>query len=127
MIAYLQDEKDCTEIESWVSAAKAAAAMRNNRLGLLSHYYGGMIEVYSDLTKHSATFVSHIEMLEIYELKRHRDEVSNVEIKNRIKEFNIAFEISRECEDSEIERAAKTSVALDKLVKNHNFSGMTYY
>ena len=81
--------------------------MRNNRLGLLSHYYGGMIEVYSDLTKHSATFVSHIEMLEIYELKRHRDEVSNVEIKNRIKEFNIAFEISRECEDSEIERATK--------------------
>ena len=124
---YLQDEEAWSEIEAWTEAARVAAAMRNNRLGVLGHYYGGMLDVYTDLTKQSATFGTHIEMLEMCELKKFRDAVTENEIQAKIQEFNSTFEVSSECETSEIERAARTSVALDKLVKNHNLGSMAYY
>jgi L-arabinose isomerase len=124
---YLQDEEAWAEIEAWTEAARVAAALRNNRLGVLGHYYGGMLDVYTDLTKQSATFGTHIEMLEMCELKKFRDAVSDSEIEEKIKEFHATFEVSSECEPDEIERAARTSVALDKLVKAHNLGAMAYY
>jgi L-arabinose isomerase len=101
--------------------------MQNNRLGVLGHYYGGMLDVYTDLTKQSATFGNHIEMLEMCELKKYRDEVCSTEIQEKIEEFQAVFEVSSECEQTEIERAARTSVALDKLVKTHNLGSIAYY
>lgn len=124
---YLHDEEAWTEIKAWTEAAKVATAMRNNRLGILGHYYGGMLDVYTDLTKLSATFGTHIELLEMCELKKYRDEANEPEVAAKIEEFTNTFEVSPECEKSEIERAARTSVALDKLVKSHNLGSMAYY
>ncbi|HKK81579.1 MAG TPA: L-fucose/L-arabinose isomerase family protein [Prolixibacteraceae bacterium] len=124
---YLQNQEAWQEIENWAEAAKVAAVMRNNRLGVLGHYYGGMLDVYTDLTKQSAVFGTHIEMLEMCELKKYRDEASEPEVTAKIEEFTNAFEVSPECEKIEIERAARTSVALDKLIENHDLGSMAYY
>jgi L-arabinose isomerase len=124
---YLADEVAWQEIGNWAEAARVAKAMRNNRLGLLGHYYGGMLDVYTDLTKQSAVFGNHIELLEMCELKKYRDEVTNEEILTKIKEFNSVFEVSNECEIAELERSAKTSVALDKLIEKRNLGSMAYY
>ena len=124
---YLHDEEAWDEIKAWTEAATVAAAMRNNRLGVLGHYYNGMLDVYTDITKQSAVFGTHIELLEMCELKKYRDEVSETEIQEKIKEFNAAFDVSPECETAEIERATRTSIALDKLVKTRNLGSMAYY
>jgi L-arabinose isomerase len=124
---YLQDEEAWREIEAWTEAARVAAAMRNNRLGILGHYYGGMLDVYTDTTKQSAVFGTHIELLEMCELKKYRDEVTDAEVQSKIQEFHKAFDVSLECEMDEIERAARTSLALDKLVKVRNLGSMAYY
>jgi L-arabinose isomerase len=124
---YLQDELAWQEIAAWTEAGHVATAMRNNRLGVLGHYYGGMLDVYTDLTKQSAVFGTHIELLEMCELKKYRDQVTSQEIQNKISEFNSAFDVAPECEAEEIERAAKTSVALDILVKKRNLGSMAYY
>jgi len=124
---YLQQKEVWSDIESWLEAARVAAALRVNRLGILGHYYGGMLDVYTDVTKQSAIFGTHVEILEMCELKKYRDEVTETEIKSKIDEFHTAFEVVAECEAYEIERAAKTSVALDKLVKNRNLGSMAYY
>jgi len=124
---YLQDEEAWSEIKAWTEAATVAAAMRNNRLGILGHYYNGMLDVYTDTTKQSAVFGTHIELLEMCELKKYRDEATEAEVKKKIEELNSAFDVSEECEITEIERAARTSVALDQLVKNHNLGSMAYY
>ena len=124
---YLQDEEAWKEIETWAEAARVSRAMRNNRLGILGHYYGGMLDVYTDLTKQSAVFGTHIELLEMCELKKWRDEVSDSEVEAKILEFHETFDVSPECEEHEIERAAKTSVALDKLIENHHLGSMAYY
>ena len=124
---HLEDEDAWTEIQAWTEAAKVAESLRNNRMGILGHYYGGMLDVYTDLTKQSSIFGTHFEMLEMCELKKLRDTVSEKELEDKLEEFHSTFEVASECEENELLRAAQTSVALDKLVENHNLSSLAYY
>ena len=124
---YLDDPEAWREIEAWTEAAMVARAMRENRLGVLGHYYGGMLDVYTDLTKQSASFGTHIEMLEMCELSRLREESTEEEVNQKVGEFQQTFDVVDECETEEIERAARTSVALDKLIKKHDLGSMAYY
>jgi len=124
---YLQDKEAWSEIEAWSDAARVAASMKSNRMGVLGHYYGGMLDVYTDITKQSAVFGTHFELLEMCELKKYRDEATEVQVCAKIEEFNRTFEVTPECEQFEIERAAKTSVALDKLIERHNLGSLAYY
>lgn len=124
---FLEDKTVWEEITEWVEAARAAKSLRYNRMGILGHYYGGMLDVYTDLTKMSAVFGTHFEILEMCELKSLRDETTGIEKDQKISEFYNTFEINDDCEKAEIERAAKTSVALHKLVKNHQLGSLAYY
>ncbi len=124
---YLQDDEAWQEIEEWVAAAKVAIGMSTNRVGVLGHYYCGMLDVYSDMTQQSAVFGNHFEILEMCELVELRQSVTTEEVTARIAAFGEAFDVSDECEAGELERAAKTSVALDKLVEKHRLGSMAYY
>ncbi len=124
---HLQDGKAWEEIKKWVEAAKVAKALRNNRMGILGHYYSGMLDVYTDLTKQSTVFGTYFEMLEMCELKKYRDEVTKEQLDTKIAEFHSAFDVVPECDPAEIERAARTSVALDKLVTAHRLGSLAYY
>jgi L-arabinose isomerase len=124
---YLGEQAVWDEIQGWIEAAGVASAMRNNRLGVLGHYYCGMLDVYTDLTKQAATFGNHIELVEMCEVKKFRDEATDDEVEAKIREFHSVFEVTEACEKEEIERAARTSVALDKLVETHNLGSMAYY
>jgi len=124
---YLDEPQVWTEIQDWIDAARVASIMQTNRLGVLGHYYGGMLDVYSDLTKQSAAFGTHIEIVEMCELKKYRDAVTVPEIEEKILEFKNVFEVVDACEEDEIIRAAKTSVALDKLVEKHDLGALAYY
>ncbi|MGQ8337547.1 hypothetical protein ACUNWD_13445 [Sunxiuqinia sp. A32] len=124
---YLDDEKAWCEINQWIDATHVAEVMRSNRLGILGHYYNGMLDVYTDLTQQSSAFGTHIELLEMCELKKYRDEANESEVKLKIEEFHKTFDVSESCEASEVLRAAKTSVALDKLVEKHQLGSMAYY
>jgi len=124
---YLQDTEAWQEIEDWVDAAKVVAGMRANRVGVLGHYYCGMLDVYSDLTQQSAVFGNHFELLEMCELNALRKAVSAEEIAVKVAEFHQKFDVSDECEQTELERAAQTSVALDQLIAKHNLGSMAYY
>jgi len=124
---YLQQPEVWTEIESWLEAARVAAALRTNRMGILGHYYCGMLDVYTDVTKQAAVFGTHFEILEMCELKKLRDDVTEQEVAAKIEEFYSAFDVVSECEPMEMDRAARTSIALDKLVKNRNLGSMAYY
>jgi L-arabinose isomerase len=124
---YLDEQAVWDDIQDWIDAANVAATMRNNRLGVLGHYYCGMLDVYSDLTKQASAFGTHIEIVEMCEVKKYRDAVTSTEIENKIEDFKTTFEVIDACEEEELVRAAKTSIALDKLVENHNLGSMAYY
>jgi len=124
---YLQEPYVWKEIEVWISAVRVVSGMRNNRMGILGHYYCGMLDVYTDTTLQSISFGTHIELLEMCELKALRDTVTADELEAKYVEFEEKFDIDSHCEEYELKRAAQTSVALDKLVEKHRLGSMAYY
>ncbi len=124
---HLQDPEVWCELREWVDAARVRAGMRENRLGVLGHYYCGMLDVYSDLGQQSAVFGTHVELLEMCELHALREAVTKREVAEKRKEFRKRFDVSPACETAELERAARTAAALDALVAKHDLGSMAYY
>lgn len=123
----LDDAEAWREIGDWVEAARVAAVMRNNRVGVLGHYYCGMLDVYSDMTQQAAVFGCHFELLEMCRLRELRDAVTDARVEEKLGQFRQEFEVAPECSEAELLRAAKTSCALDELVRLHDIGAMAYY
>jgi len=124
----LHDDPECwNEIREWVEAAKVARIMAFNRMGCMGHYYSGMLDIYSDLTRQYACFGGHIELLEVEELVAFRKTVTENETKQRVELFYEKFDIQPDCAKEDLENAAITSVALDKLVARYKLGSMAYY
>jgi L-arabinose isomerase len=115
------------EISEWIEAARVAYVMEHNRLGVMGHYYGGMLDIYSDLTQQCAHFGGHIEVVEVDELAVLRRQVQDAQIKKRVADFHSSFDIQPDCPAEELDRAARTSVALDRLVEIHKLGSLAYY
>jgi L-arabinose isomerase len=124
----LDHDPECWgEIDAWIDAARVAAGMFGNRLGLMGHYYNGMLDIQSDLTLHCATFGTHIEHIEVEELAARRCDISATAVKARVQEFHEVFEIQPDCEADDLTEAARTAVALDRLVHDHRLGSLAYY
>jgi len=123
----LDDPDAWEEIDEWTEAARVAEVMARNRLGILGHYYNGMLDVYSDPTQQSVFFGTHVEHLEIGDLKLSRDRVTEKEIAAKIAEFAREFDVLPECSREEIRRAARTACALDRLVAEKKLGSLAYY
>lgn len=115
------------EIGEWIEAARVAHVMEHNRLGVMGHYYQGMLDIYSDLTQHSAYFGGHIEIIEVEELAALRRQFTDADVSGRVAEFKRIFDVQTDCSDEELLRAARTSVALDRLVESHELGSLAYY
>jgi L-arabinose isomerase len=115
------------EIDEWIEAGRVAHTMEHNRLGAMGHYYGGMLDVYSDLTQQCAYFGGHIELLEVDELASLRRDVGISAIARRVDDFRKHFDVQSDCSQQELERAARTSVSLDQLVERHRLGSLAYY
>lgn len=123
----LTDPSTWQEIEEWIAAATVKAALAENRLGLLGHDYGGMLDVATDITQVAITFGSHIEMLEADELSGLREGITEQEIVQRVRLFEEQFAVQPDCPPAELRRAARTSLALDQLVEKHDLHSLAYY
>jgi len=93
----------------------------------MGNYYGGMLDIYSDLTQQCAYFGGHIEILEVEELAALRRDVNDADASRKIAEFRTAFDVQTDCSPGELLRAARTSVALDLLVERHHLGSLAYY
>ena len=82
---YLDEEGVWTQIRAWIDAARVAEGMRNNRMGVLGHYYCGMLDVYTDLTKMSGAFGTHFELLEMCELHELRKGLPTLKRRRRFR------------------------------------------
>jgi len=115
------------EIDEWILAARVRRTLAEMRLGLLGHYYNGMLDIATDLTQVAITFGCHIEQLEVDELSALRGEVSEKEISDRASVFREHFDVQTDCSEEELARAARTSVALDRFVQEHDLQALAYY
>ncbi len=124
----LDDDPECwTQVDDWIEAARVAHAMEHNRLGAMGHYYGGMLDIYSDLTQQCVTFGGHVEIIEVDELSDLRGRVSEADVRDRVALVHDVFDVEPDCPADELERAARTSVALDRLAEGHRLGSLAYY
>lgn len=124
----LHNDEECwTEVREWVEAAKVASIMFHNRMGCMGHYYSGMLDIYSDLMQQYAHFGGHMEIIEVDELADIRKQVTQEEIAGRVKLFYDSFDVQSDCSVEELERAARTSVALDRMVETYKLGSIAYY
>lgn len=124
----LHDDPKCwQELEEWLRAAEVVHALSHSRLGLMGHYYGGMLDIATDLTQVSGSFDLHIEMLEVDELSALRRDVTGEAIAKKLEEFRKFFTVGTDCTKEELARAAQTSVALDRLIEKKNLDMIAYY
>jgi L-arabinose isomerase len=115
------------ELEAWLKAAEIAKSLSHSRLGLMGHYYGGMLDIATDLTQLSGRFGVHIEHIEVDELSALRRNVSDREVAAKLAEIEQFFDVNTGCSGADLSRAAKTAVALDALIEGNNLDMLAYY
>ena len=81
------DEACWREIDEWMDAARVSHTLSHTRLGLMGHYYGGMLDIATDLVAVCNIFGVHIEQLEVDELSRLRAEASEAAIQSSSRSF----------------------------------------
>jgi L-arabinose isomerase len=123
----LEDERTWTEIEEWLAAARVRSTLAEARLGLMGHYYSGMLDIMTDVTLVSIVFGTQVEMVEVDELSALRAQVEEAELARRVKELYAVFDVQADCSADELRRAARTSAALDSLVARRGLDLMAYY
>jgi L-arabinose isomerase len=123
----LDEEATWREIEEWLAAAQVRATLSSCRLGLMGHYYSGMLDIMTDVTLVSIAFGTHVEIVEVDELSALATEVEPAAIDRRVQEFQDSFDVQPDCPADELRRAARTSVALDAFVARYDLDALAYY
>ncbi len=121
------DEELWNEVAQWVDAAKVKNIMSYNRMGCLGHYYSGMLDIYTDITKQYAYFGGHIEMLEVEELASLRKTVTTEQVAERIEHFKDQFDVQADCSPEDLQESSRTSVAMDLLAEKYKLGSFAYY
>ncbi|MBB1199260.1 arabinose isomerase [Enterobacteriaceae bacterium 89] len=124
---YLHDPQAWQEIDSWLDAATAAKALKQTNVGVMGHYYNGMVDVYSNMTNLSAKFGVRFKVLEIDELVAALPAITDAERQQKRAQVLQALSVDPACEEYELQRAIATSIALDGLAARHQLGAMAYY
>ena len=125
-----------TEIEGWARAAGVARTFKHSRFGFLGNTYGGMLDLYSDLTMVQAQTGLHLEVLEIGDLQRLVDEVTDAEVAIKRDEVMAMFDISedspsdpiaRRPTDEQMEWSCRVAAGQERLVREFDLDALAYY
>ena len=124
------------EIEEWILAASVKSGLSNVRFGFLGNTYSGMLDMYSDFTMFQAQTGAHLEVLEMCDLNRMLEAVTDEEVEEKKKEIEEFFIISEESAADPLAKkptkeqllwSAKVAAAQERLVKEYDLDALTYY
>lgn len=123
-------------IEEWLLAAKVKRNLQGARFGFLGNTYSGMLDMYSDFTMFQGQTGAHLQVLEMCDLDRHLQSVTDEEIKAKRKEIEEFFEISeddaaeplaKKPTHEQLDWSARVAAAQEKLVEEFDLDALTYY
>ena len=129
------DEAAMAEIAKWCNIAMVLHDLKGARLGLMGHTMEAMYDMHADPTAISAAFGVHVPLLEIDDVVKVYNEITEEEIQAKIKVIDDEFDmpdpksdpITMKLTDADKLQAAKSAVALDRLVDKYNLTGLAYY
>lgn len=124
------------QIEEWVLAARVRSGLRNARFGFLGNTYSGMLDMYSDFTMFQAQTGAHLEVLEMCDLDRMLQAVTEEEVEQKRREIEDFFLISDDSAAdplaakptlAQLDWSARVAAAQEKLVQAYDLDALTYY
>jgi L-arabinose isomerase len=129
------DSRVRTQLKEWCRVANAKRAFKHAKIGYLGHTYEGMYDMNSDPTAFTATFGSHVQMIEMDDLAKRVNGVSSSEVRAKIDEIKSIFTVAdpyidpvtRPIKPEDLEWSAKVAVGLDKLIADNGLTGLAYY
>lgn len=129
------DDEAKAEIAKWCDIAKVLHDLKGARMGLMGHTMEAMYDMHADPTAVSAAFGLHVPLLEVDDVIEVYNTVTEDEINEKIKVIDEEFDmpepksdpVTSKLTDEDKYQAAKSAVALDKLVEKYNLTGLAYY
>jgi len=129
------DTEALAEIAEWCDIAKVLHDLHGARIGLMGHVLEAMYDMHADPTAVSAAFGVHVPLLEIEDVVKLYDTVTEEEIAAKealiLKEFDtpvpVSDPVTLKLTDADLRQAAHTAAALDKLVDTYHLTGLAYY
>ena len=123
-------------INEWIRAAAVLRNLKQCSFGFLGGYYSGMLDMYSDFAMLQAQTGMHIEVLEMCDLDRVLQQVTEEEVKDKLEEVKEMFEISgdspsdplaKKPTQEQIDWSSRVAAAQEKMVREYNLDALTYY
>ncbi len=129
------DKEAQAELAKWCDIAKVLHTLKGARMGLMGHSLEAMYDMHADPTAVSAAFGLHVPLLEIDDVLKMYETVTEEEIAEKIKVIDEEFDmpepksdpVTLKLTDADKHQAAKTAVALDKFVEKYELTGLAYY
>jgi L-arabinose isomerase len=129
------DEKADGELSEWCKIAAVLRALHGARIGLMGHVLEAMYDMHADPTAVANAFNLHVPLLEVDDVLELYETVSDEEIKEKIAIIDAEFDmpepvsdpVTMKLTDADKYQAAKSAVALDKLIEKYNLTGLAYY
>ncbi len=129
------DKRAWQRISGWCKVARARAALRDARIGIMGHVYEGMLDMNSDPTMFDAQFGLHCEHLELDDLQACVDEVTPLEVEAKLGEIHAVFDlpgpgadpIAGPARPEDLRWAAQVACGLDRLVERFRLTGLACY
>lgn len=129
------DEKSWNRVLEWCEVATVVHEIKNARIGYMGHVYEGMLDMNSDPTMFDAYFGMHVIHLEMDDLKKLIDTVTEAEVEIKISLIKKIFDfpdpekdpITKRVEDEDLKWPAKVACGMDKLVSEFHLNGLAYY
>lgn len=129
------DEAVKNEIGKWCNIAKVLHDLNGARIGLMGHTMEAMYDMHTDPTAIAAAFGVHVPLLEVDDMVDLYEKVTHEEIQEKLDVIDREFSMPEPKSDpvtakltvEDKYQAAKSAVALDKLVKKYNLTGLAYY
>jgi len=136
VVGTLHDDPEAqAEIGEWCEIAKALHGLHGARIGHFGHVLEAMLDMHSDPTALTAAFGVHVVQLEIDDLARIERTVTEAEREAKTRDILDVFDtpdpgadpITRKLTPEDLFSAARSAVALDKLIGQFALDGLAYY
>ena len=136
IIGTLHNDADAvSQLHDWCDIAAVLHSLKGARIGLMGHVLEAMYDMHADPTAISSTFGLHVPLIEPDDLVACLALVTEAEIADKSAYIRQAFDtpdpqsdpVTRKLTDADLYQAAKSAVALDKLVERFRLDGLAYY
>ena len=136
VIGTLNDDPDAeAHLRQWCEIAKVLHGLKGARLGLMGHVLEAMYDMHADPTAVSAAFGVHVPLLEVDDLLRTYQAVTDAEAAAKTQVIRDEFDmpdpksdpVTKKLTEEDLEQAARTAAALDRFIDEHALTGMAYY